>query len=125
MTTLLREAELLSYVDGTETKPEPTGKAEADALALKKWIKADNKAQTRIELTVSDEEMIHLSGATTAAQMWSQLRMVKERKGNLGIMAARRRLYRMVAEEDTDIREHVSQMRMIQDELHLMGSLRT
>ena len=56
------------------TKPETSEEAEA----RKKWIEGDG---TRIELSIRNAEMIHISGATTASQMWEQLCMVKESKG--------------------------------------------
>ncbi|TFK17282.1 hypothetical protein FA15DRAFT_628907, partial [Coprinopsis marcescibilis] len=52
-----------------------------------KWLANDAKARTRLELSVGDSEMIHLSGASTARQMWKQLTQVKESKGRLGILA--------------------------------------
>jgi hypothetical protein len=50
-------------------------------------VKTSTKAQTRIELAISDAEMIHISGATTVWEMWDQLTMVKESKGRLGVLA--------------------------------------
>ncbi|KAJ2913904.1 hypothetical protein MD484_g6523, partial [Candolleomyces efflorescens] len=55
--------------------------------------------------------------------MWKQLCQVKESKGRLGILAARRGLYRMKAEEGCDMVEHISSMRRLQEELHMMESL--
>jgi hypothetical protein len=55
--------------------------------------------------------------------MWSQLTLVKESRGKLGILATRRALYRSIAEEGFDLVEHISKLRKLQEELHLMGSL--
>ena len=52
--------------------------------AAEKW-KGDARACTRIELSLGDSEMIYLSGAITAREMWNQLCMIKESKGCLGI----------------------------------------
>ncbi|EDR00222.1 uncharacterized protein LACBIDRAFT_314635 [Laccaria bicolor S238N-H82] len=52
-----------------------------------KWAEGDAKVQTRIELTISDAEMIHISGAMTAQEMWDQLTMVKESNSRLGVLA--------------------------------------
>ncbi|PBK71767.1 hypothetical protein ARMSODRAFT_1072250, partial [Armillaria solidipes] len=43
-----------------------------------KWEEMDGKVQTQIELTLSDMQMIHIMGAITAAEMWKQLKLVKE-----------------------------------------------
>jgi hypothetical protein len=79
------------------------------------------KAQTRIELTMSNSEMIHLAEAMTAMQMWKQLCQVKELKGILEVLAAKRKLYQTYAEEEFSMVNHISGFRKIQEELALMG----
>jgi len=66
--------------------------------------------------------MIHISGASTAREMWDQLTMVKESKGQLGVLAMRRALYRATA-EGFDMVTHISKLCQLQDELHIMDSL--
>ncbi|PBK59422.1 hypothetical protein ARMSODRAFT_854691, partial [Armillaria solidipes] len=51
------------------------------------WEEGDGRAQTQIELTLSDSQMIHIAGAKTSAEMWMQLKLVKEARGKLGILA--------------------------------------
>ncbi|KAF8167009.1 hypothetical protein K438DRAFT_1616246, partial [Mycena galopus ATCC 62051] len=48
----------------------------------KRWEELDGKGQTQIELTLSDSQIVHIAGAKTAAEMWKQLKQVKER-GNI------------------------------------------
>jgi hypothetical protein len=67
--------------------------------------------------------MVHIAGTKTAAEMWSQLKQVKERGGKLGILSHRRRLYRTIADDATDIAEHVTELRRIQEELAILGNL--
>jgi hypothetical protein len=57
--------------------------------------------------------------------MWKQLKLVKEARGKLGILSHRRRLYRTIADESTDIVEHTTEMRRIQEELGMLGSVVT
>ncbi len=57
--------------------------------------------------------------------MWTQLKLVKEARGKLGILSHRCRLYRTVADESTDIIEHTTEMRRIQEELGMLGSVVT
>ena len=45
-----------------------------EETALKKWCKGDTKAQTQIELSMGDSEMVHLSGAETVQKMWDLLK---------------------------------------------------
>ena len=71
---------------------------------------------------IGDAEMIHISGATTAREMWSQLTIVIEFKGRLGILATQRALYRATAEEGFDMVAHIPNLRKLQEELHLMDN---
>jgi hypothetical protein len=49
--------------------------------------------------------------------------MVKESKGQLGMLATRRALYRATTEEGFDMVAHISRLRQLQEELHIFGSL--
>jgi hypothetical protein len=86
-------------------------------------VKTSTKVQTRIELAVSDAEMIHISGAMTAQGMWDQLTMVNESKGRVGVLAMQHTLYRMSVDEGFDMVEHISKLRKLQEELHLMENM--
>jgi len=92
-------------------------------VTLKKWHEGNTKAQTRIELTVGDMEMIHLSGVDTAKEMWDQLYMVKEVKGWIGVLATHCALYHMEADESNfDLVDHISKLQRLQEELYLMDN---
>ena len=67
----------------------PGSETDDERKELKKWIEGDAKARARIELAISDAEMVHIMGADTARQMWEQLTTVKESKGRLGVLATR------------------------------------
>ena len=87
---ILRDRHLFKYADGSEAKPTVSGSpTEAENKALAKWTEEDERVQTQIELTLSDPQMIHIAGAKTAAEMWKQLRTVKEARGKMGIISAR------------------------------------
>ena len=76
--------------------------------SVKYWKQGDARARTRIELAIGDSEMIHISGANTAREMWEQLKTVKESRGRLGILATRRALYRATAANDFNMVDHIS-----------------
>src|ERR1700678_3027125 len=86
MLAVLRDLGLEQYiakdasVPGVAKAGEPTAK---ELEAQKKWRDGDAKARTQMELAISDAEMIHISGAITASDMWKQLSQVKESKGRL------------------------------------------
>jgi hypothetical protein len=126
MLAVLRDLGLEKYIDKTTVAPEPANRdrpTKEEIDALDKWKEGDAKARTRIELSIGDAEMIHICGATTAKEMWNQLSMVKESKGRLGVLATRRALYRASAEEGFDMVTHVSMLRGLQHELHVMENL--
>ena len=117
MLAVLQDLNLEKYINKANTAPVPARRDQPtkdETEALDKWKEGDAKARTRIELSVGDSEMIHLSGASTAKEMWSQLSMVKESKGRLGVLAMRRALYRATAEEGFDMVAHVSKLRSIE-----------
>jgi gag-polypeptide of LTR copia-type len=86
----------------------------------KKWKQANAKAHMHIKLSIGNAEMIHISGTETARQMWDQLTTVKESKGQLRVLATCHVLYWITAEEGFDMVEHISKLRILQEELHLM-----
>jgi gag-polypeptide of LTR copia-type len=125
MQAVLRDLGLEQYIgiDSVIPLPADTQKPTTEELEKqRRWRDGDAKARTRIELSISDAEMIHISGATTASEMWQQLITVKEAKGKLGMLALRRSLYRTVAEEGFNMIEHIGKLRKIQEELHLQNS---
>ena len=74
MLAVLRDLGLEKYIAADAKIPESadTSKPTAEELeAQKKWREGDMKACTRIELAISDAEMIHTSDATTAREMRS------------------------------------------------------
>lgn len=126
MLAVLRDLGLEKYIAKDASMPEsatPNAPTTEEIEAQRRWREGDAKARTRIELAIGDSEMIHISGAMTAREMWDQLTMVKESKGKLGMLATRRALYRASAEEGFDMVEHISKLRKLQEELHLMDNL--
>ena len=125
MTAILRDLELEDLIVKGIPEPKEVGRpTTAEAKVIAEMTKKDAKARTRIELAVGDSEMIHLLGATTAKAMWDQLRTVKETQGRLGILSARRTLFRYSADESAfDMASHITKLRRMQEELHLMGSV--
>ena len=123
---VLRDLNLEEYIEKDSAPPtaaEPGRPTEYEKGVIKAWKTGDAKARTRIELAIGDAEMIHISGANMAREMWEQLTMVKESRGRLGILATRRALYRATAADDFEMVDHISQLRKLQEELHLMGSV--
>ena len=123
---ILRDQGLEKYVKKTTELPKPKASdkpTKEETEAIDKWKEGDVKACTRIELSIGNSEMIHLSGAKTARDMWNQLTLVKESRGRLGVLATCQALYRATAEEGFDMIDHISKLRGLQNELHAMENL--
>ncbi|GBE85905.1 hypothetical protein SCP_0804290 [Sparassis crispa] len=67
--------------------------------------------------------MVHIAGAKTARAMWEQLRTVKEQRGQHGILELCRHFYWMQAKEEDNTPCHITQLRQIQEQFHLMGKV--
>lgn len=121
---IVADKKLTKFLIGKETRPNavvPTEPDEEEEKAIDTWQEQDAKVRSIIVLNISDSEMVHITGAKTASEMWSNLKMVKESSSGLGKLTARRKLYRTFAEEGTDIAEHLTKMRQILEELNTMG----
>ena len=125
MLVVLWDLGLEKYIAADAKLPEPADISKLTAAKIEaqtKWREGDTKACTWIELAISDAEMMHISGATTAHEIWNQLSLVKESKGQLGVLATHRALYRATAEEGFNMINHISYLQKIQEELHLMDN---
>jgi hypothetical protein len=73
MLAVLRDLGLEKYIAKDASVPGEARVGEATKEELEeqwKWREGDAKARTRIELAISDAEMIHISGAMTARDAW-------------------------------------------------------
>ena len=125
MLAVLQDLGLEEYIANDACVPGEAKRGElteTEREAQRKWHEKDAKAWSQIELAISDAEIIHISGTTTVYEMWEQLTIVKESKGQLGILATRCALYRATAEEGFDMVSHISNLQKLQEELHLMDN---
>ena len=124
MLAVLQDLGLEKYIAADAKLPELANRSKPTPEELekqKKWQEGDTKACTQIELAISDAEMIHISGAMTAHEMWNQLSLVKESKGQLEVLATHRALYQASA-EGFDMINHISYLWKLQEELHIMDN---
>ena len=86
MLAILWDQGLKKYVEKTAESPKlrrPEEPTIEETEAIDKWKEGDAKAHIRIELSIRDSEMIHLSSTVMACDMWNQLSLVKESWGCL------------------------------------------
>ena len=112
MMDILTDQGLWDYV--TETAP-------TDPDLLSAWNKKDRTALSTIRLRIADKLLVYVASAKTAKAAWEALKNLLETQGALGIVLARRKLFRAQCEEGTSIEDHIRTLREYQEELHNLG----
>ena len=75
------------------------------------WVDKNRSAMTTLELAISDEELAHLNGTRTAAEMWKSLLEVKESSGLMGILRARQNRFQTKCDETTPLPTHIATLK--------------
>src|SRR5271168_2346335 len=114
MIDILTGQDLWEYVDGTTILP-------TDTASQSGWRKKDWLALSMIRLRVADKMLVYVASLTSAREAWETLNSLLEAQGALGIILARRKLFRAQCAEGTTIEEHIRTLRSYQEELHNLG----
>jgi hypothetical protein len=104
MKRVLRLCGVNAYAEGTVEIP-------TDAKGVEDWEYKDNYAQIMIINNVTSTEMVHVSQCNTAKAVWDSLEAVHETKGHQTIVSIIRNLFHTKAEEDSNIIEHLNQLK--------------
>lgn len=115
MLDILTDMDLVEYALGTLTKPTDTSKAAV-------WTKKDRQALSAIRLRVSDDSLVYISDAETSNSAWTTLADMYQPKGPIGIVTARRKLFRAQCQDGEDISEHIKTMTRYRKELASLNS---
>src|SRR5271154_1045043 len=114
MTDILTDQSLWEYVSGLI--PVPT-----DSTEKATWEKNDRKALSMIRLRVADKMLVFIASVTVSKDAWDTLHSLLESQGPLGIVLARRKLFRAQCEEGTSVEEHIRILRGYQEDLMNLG----
>src|SRR5271154_6446536 len=114
MTDILTDQSLWEYVSGLI--PVPT-----DLKEKATWEKNDRKALSMIRLRVADKMLVFIANVTMSKDAWDTLHSLLESQGSLGIVLARRKLFRTQCEEGTSVEEHIRILRGYQEDLMNLG----
>ena len=115
MTDILAELDLWEYVAGDNTTPPSDEARRAD------WKKKDAKALRAIRLRLAKDVLVYAQDAASAKEAWDTLRDTFQPAGPIGIVTARRKLFRAQCPDAGDVEEHLRQMRTYRSELHALG----
>src|SRR6202522_145712 len=100
MIDILTGQDLWEYVDETTILP-------TDTASQSGWRKKDRLALSMIRLRVADKMLVYVASLTSAREAWETLNSLLEAQGALGIVLARRKLFRAQCAEGTTIEEHI------------------
>jgi hypothetical protein len=71
---ILCDRNILRFINGTAKKPAVSDPVkDGKAAKVTTWEGGDSRAQTQLELTLSDMQIVHIMGAKSAEEMWKQL----------------------------------------------------
>lgn len=117
MTRMLKVCGLLHYVDGSLAPPDREERLED----YEAWEHNDSSAQLLIVSNISEGEMIHVSRAKTAREMWLNLVAIHESTGQQYAIALQRRLFHTCAQDDDDINEHLTKLKQCWEQLNMLN----
>ena len=113
MMDILTDQGLWEYVD--------PGTAPSDTNQKPAWEKKDRTALSTIRLWVADKLLVYIASSKSSKEAWDSLKGLLEAQGPLGIVLARRKLFRAKCEDGTSIEDHIRTLRGYQEELHNLG----
>jgi transposase InsO family protein len=110
---VLQNEELWGYADGSLTEP-------TDVAQKPGWKKNDTRTRAIITLSISNSLIIHIRGATTAAETWKAVTSHFEQKGPMGIIHALRDISTTRYDETESLEAHVKKFATFQEDLAMM-----
>lgn len=115
LTVLLRSKELMDIVEGTEQKP-------AENLnEIKKWTKRDNQATFEIVNTIESSLLKRLLNCRTAAEHWSEILGMFEKKSNARKVQLQHELLNCKLESSQNVLDYISNVSNIRASLETVG----
>ena len=106
---------------GVEGYANRTIKRPEDAEQVSNWDYNDNYAQFVIVNNIALSEMVHIGQCLTAHDIWLNLEAVHESKGHQMAIAITWNLFHQVAEENTNVIEHLSTLKTYWERLNMVG----
>lgn len=94
---------------------------EEDTQAMALWERRDVKARAIIGLTLGSEQLEHVAGCDTAADMWTTLQDVFQRKSLMNKMKARREFYSVMMDPSEKMLTYINRVRNLGENLKAMG----
>lgn len=113
MKRALRLCGIEDYAYGKIKRPD-------DPIQANNWDYNDNYAQFVIINNITSTEMLNVGKCPTAYAIWQSLEAMHETKGHQTIIGIIRNLFRTIAEEDTNISEHLNALKSYWERLNMI-----
>ena len=104
------------YANGTIKCPN-----NANAEQVSNWDYNDNYAQFVIVNNVVLSKMVHIGLCATAHKIWLNLEAMHKSKGHQMAIMITQNLFHQVADENTNIIEHLSTLKIYWERLNMVG----
>jgi hypothetical protein len=114
MNPIFNLCDIEGYIDGQIPCP-------ANSTQAKNWHFNDNYSKLIIMNNITSLQMIHIGECKTAHLMWASLQAVHEARGHLTIMSIMHNLFHTIAGDNTNIIEHLTQMKVYWERLNVIG----
>lgn len=99
------------FIDGTKQKPKE-GSLDYEKN-LKKWLEADCKAQEIIVSRLSEGPITHVYSCETAAEIWSKLNTVYERKSEISLHLLQQKFFNLAFSKGENVCDFLSRLEEI------------
>jgi hypothetical protein len=109
------------YVSGFKGYAKGTIKRPTNPTEAANWDHNDMFTQFIITNNVSSSEIVHIGQCKTAHAMWLSLEAIHESKDHQTIVAVIRNMLHAAAENNTDISEHLTKLKMYWDCIMTFG----
>jgi len=112
---------VLALRDLDERLDEDGKPAHEEVREFAVWKRRDTKASAIIGLSLGSEQLEHVSGCKTTAEMWSTLQGVFQRKSLINKMKARREFYTAAMNVGEGMLGCINRVRNLGENLKAMG----
>lgn len=107
MSDMFEVCNVVDYIEGTIPRPDPIHDPKGASI----WDGNNQYAAYLISKNINATQMMHISSTRIASQRWSNLAAVHESNDDQTAIQYIRNLYHTVAQEDTNIPEHLNKLK--------------
>ena len=116
MRMLLEDKDMWNVVTGEEKRPDD------DVASAQRFDKRARKAHATIVLNLKDSQLLHVSSASSAREVWERLQDLYEAKGLANCLFLRRKLFTCQMIEGDTMIAHINKVKAMGEQLEAIGA---